>query len=408
MQILFLCNKSPWPPKEGGPMAMNMMIEGLIEAGHQVQVLAVNSYKYHINPADIPHEYQQKSSIRLVDVDLRLKPLDALLNLFAGRSYHVQRFIDEKFRRVLIELLTATKFDVVQLETLFVSPYLQTIRKYSKARVFLRAHNIEHRIWQRVAEETKNPFKRWYVGHLARTLKDYEQHILSEFDGIIAITPTDASFFKESLRGRVGELPRDKVAVIDIPFGVDLKDFPQGGVAPEAPSLYTIGAMNWIPNQEGVRWFLMYVWPDLHNQFPELNYYLAGREMPDWMRFLNQPGVIVAGEVECAQEFIASKTIMVAPLFSGSGIRVKIIEAMAAGKTIISTSLGAEGIKCTNRENILIANLPCEFFEMASVCVSDPDICNRIGQKARELVAQEYNPHTLIKKLMAFYQQRSV
>ena len=403
MKILFLCNKSPWPPKEGGPMAMNMMVEGLVDAGHEVRVLAVNSYKYNINPANIPAGYAKKTGIRLVDVDLRVKPLAAFFNLFTNRSYHVQRFISEEFRRALVEMLSTIDFDVVQLETLYVGPYLDTIRQHSKAKVYLRAHNIEHLIWQRVAEETKNPLKRWYVGHLARTLRSYEQTILPRFDGIIAITPTDAAYFKkESQSHKVIESPR----VIDIPFGVNLKDYPAIRVPQEFPSLYTIGAMNWIPNQEGIRWFLLNVWMDVHKQFPDLKYYIAGREMPEWMKSLNLPNVVVAGEVESAREFISSKSIMIAPLFAGSGIRVKIIEGMAAGKAIISTSLGAEGIKFTNRENILIANLPCEFFEMISICAGDEALCQRIGNKAKELVETEYNQPLLIEKLVAFYQQR--
>lgn len=410
MKILFLCNKSPWPPKEGGPMAMNMMVEGLIEAGHQVRVLAVNSYKYNVVPESILEEYRQKTEIRLVDVDLRIKPVAAFINLFTRRSYHVERFISGDLRKTLTEILIAGNFDVVQLETLFVAPYLETIRLHSKAKVFLRAHNIEHLIWQRVAEETKNPLKRWYLNHLAKTLKRYEQNMLPRFDGIIAITPTDSAYFRSVLQDKENLAAPSPSSdslfpVIDVPFGINPTDHPSRQVAEDFPSLYTIGAMNWIPNQEGVKWFLLNVWMDVHHQFPELKYYIAGREMPDWMQKLELPNVVVMGEVPDAGDFIASKSIMVAPLFSGSGIRVKIIEGMAAGKTIISTTLGAEGIRCTNRENILIANLPCDFFEMISICVTDQALCQRIGNKAKDLITKEYNRTLLIEKLIAFYQQ---
>ena len=163
--------------------------------------------------------------------------------------------------------------------------------------------------------------------------------------------------------------------------------------------------MNWIPNQEGIRWFLFNVWPDVHKQFPDLKYYLAGREMPAWMLSLNLPNVVVLGEVEDAPVFLNSKAIMIVPLFSGSGIRVKIIEGMAAGKTIVSTGIGAEGINYTNRHNILIADAPCEFFEMISLCVQDPEICKKIGKRARNLIETEYNSDNLIQKMVAFYKQ---
>ena len=148
----------------------------------------------------------------------------------------------------------------------------------------------------------------------------------------------------------------------------------------DVPSLFSIGSMNWMPNEEGIRWFLEQSWPEIHRQYPDLKYYLAGRAMPEWMRTLNMPNVEVLGEVEDAQAFIRSKSIMIVPLFSGSGIRIKIIEGMAAARTIISTSLGAEGIHYTNGENILIANAPCEFFDMVSLCMEDKPRCRKIGE----------------------------
>jgi polysaccharide biosynthesis protein PslH len=409
MRILFLCNKSPWPPKEGGPMAMNMFIEGLLEEGHQVKVLAVNSFKYNIAVTDIPSAYREKTGIELIDLDLRIKPFDAFLNLFTGKSYHVQRFISEPFRKRVVAALSSKEYDVVQLETLFMCPYIGTIRAHSGARIVLRAHNIEHLIWQRIAGETKNPLKKWYLHHLALTLKNYEESVLPCCNGILAISPTDAQYFRGVLqeKGRMQNTkPGDPgVPVVDIPFGIhEDQDLSLSDNA-EFPSLFSLGSMNWIPNQEGIRWFLQDVWPDVHIQFPGLKYYLAGREMPGWMCSLNLPNVIVLGEVEDAREFLASKSIMIVPLFSGSGIRVKIIEGMSAGKTIISTSIGAEGIRYTNRENILIADAPCEFFEMISVSVTNPEFCKKIGKHARTLISNEYNTKTLIRKLVDFYQQ---
>lgn len=402
MKILFLCNKSPWPAKEGGPMAMGMLIDGLVLAGHQVKVLAVNSFKYHIDIHKVPADYLKKTGLELIDLDLRIKPLPAFLNLFSRKSYHVQRFISSSFRQKIIQCLQRETYDIVQLETLFMGPYIPDIRKYSGARIILRAHNIEHLIWERIAGESKNPVKRFYLRHLASTLKKYEYGILRQVDGIAAITPNDAEFFRNVIHQT---LPSAFIPVTDIPFGVDPEKYQTTSGSAEFPSLFTLGSMNWIPNQEGIKWFLLNVWLDIHKQFPELKYYLAGREMPDWMKNLDLPNVVVVGEVENAISFIHSKSVMVVPLFSGSGIRIKIIEAMAAGKTVITTSLGAEGIPYTNHQNLLIANIPCEFFEMISVCVSDKQTCDKIGNQARKLIETGYNHHSIIEKLTGFYQQ---
>jgi polysaccharide biosynthesis protein PslH len=403
MNVLMICNKSPWPLKEGGPIAMSMVIDGLLRAGHRVRVLAVNSHKYKVDPALIPEEFKQKTGIELVDVDLRVKPFAAFLNLFTGRSYHVDRFDTAGFRNTLIRILKSESFDVVQLETLFVCPYLPTIRKYSTAKVILRAHNIEHLIWERLAEETHTPWKKWYIRHLALTLRKYEHQVIHEVDGIAAITWKDADYFNNVLtsHGRTSS----PVPVIDIPFGLDISIYPALSEEKKEAGLFTIGSMNWMPNEEGVRWFLDHVWPDVHRQFPSLKYYLAGRAMPDWMKQLHLTNVEILGEVDDAHAFMRDHSVMVVPLFSGSGIRIKIIEGMALGKTIISTSLGAEGIGYVNGENILIANAPCEFFDMISLCIEDPGRRMKIGKSARQLIESEYDRDTITHRLISFYQQ---
>ena len=395
MKVLFLCNKSPWPPKEGGPMAMNMFIEGLLQTGHEVKVIAVNSYKYDIRLSDIPEGYRRQTAIELIDVNLQLNPLHALSNLVRGKSYHVTRFDSPEFRKRLTEVLKTEKFDIVQLETLFVAPYISTIRAHSSARIVLRAHNIEHLVWQRIASETKNRLKRWYIGRLAGSLQRFEEEVAAMVDGIIPITSKDAEYFEHL---------NNSIRVTAIPFGVDAGRYDRPGAVVEVPSLFSIGSMNWIPNQEGIRWFLDQVWPDISAQYPFLKYYLAGRCMPDWMKKIDKPNVVVVGEVENATDFIASKSVMIVPLFSGSGIRIKIIEGMASGKVVISTSLGAEGIDYSVFKNILIADAPCEFFEMVSLCINEPESSLKIGQAARELIRTEYSSSGLIQKLVAFYE----
>ena len=127
--------------------------------------------------------------------------------------------------------------------------------------------------------------------------------------------------------------------------------------------------------------------------------------MPEWLLNSNYINVKIIGEVENAQEFINSKAVMIVPLLSGSGIRIKIIEGMASGKTVISTKIGAEGINYENGKNILIANTPYEFSEAIKKCVRDQDYCNMIGRNARILIKNEYNNNKIIKKLMNFYKE---
>lgn len=394
LNILFICNKSPWPAREGGPIAMNNIITGLVNAGHQVKVLALNTNKYSVDVEDIPADYRENTNIELVYIDLGIKPVAAFLNLFTSKSYHVERFRSVNFNRKLQSVLQQNDFDIVQIELLFMSPYLETIRKYSNAKIVLRAHNIEHLIWERLAGSEKNPLKKFYLNHLSRTLKDYELNILNAYDGIVPITKKDANFFEMN----------SSVPVLSISFGIKIPELDDGKTASEN-ALFHIGAMNWLPNEEGIRWFLDRVWPKVHEEIPGVKLYLAGREMPEWLLKLELENVVVVGEVDDAATFIRSKSISIAPLLSGSGIRVKIIESMSLGKAVISTSIGAEGINYTHGKDILIADTPEEFVQAIELLYNDPLKTKEIGKNAQALVAKQHDAMKIIDQLVQFYQR---
>ena len=395
MRILLLCNKPPYPASEGGPMAMNSIITGLLEAGHQVKVLAINSEKYNVKESDIPEEYKQKTGIELIDVDLTVKPLNAFLNLFTRKSYHAERFISEDFKKRLAEVLDKEQFDVVQLEVLFMAPYVETIRRHSKAMIVLRAHNVEHKIWERIAKDTKSPLKRWYINHLAKTLKEFELNALETVDGVAAITRKDAAFFRKYC----------SKPVIDIPFGVYPEQFNPKYEIEGKPKFYHIGSMNWMPNEEGIRWFVDEVLPKTVEKVPDFVYHLAGRSMPEWLTSMKNPHVDVVGEVPDAKEFVTNHDVAIVPLLSGSGIRIKIIESMALGKTVITTRVGAEGILYDEEVNIIIAENKAKMVEAIRSLNENPETAVRIGQAARKLVEETYDNRKIIARLLMFYEQ---
>jgi len=395
MNVLLLCNKSPYPPGEGGPMAMNSIITGLLDAGHKVRVMAFNSNKYHVDIDSIPKDYINKTKINFTDIDLTIKPIEAFKNLFSDESYHVKRFISQEFTDKLVKTLKKDRFDVVQLETIYMASYIDVIRAYSDAKIVLRAHNVEHLIWERMAKQTLFFAKRWYLNHLARTLRRYEISVLDKADGIVAITMTDANFFR-----RITVTP-----VIDIPFGVDIEKFNPVFEVGETPTFYHIGSMNWMPNEEGVKWLLKNVWNKVTERIPEAKLYLAGRNMPKRLLKTKQKNVIVEGEVPDAQEFVNKHNVAVVPLFSGSGMRIKIIESMALGKTVITTMVGAEGIQYSEFENIIIADNEPKMVENICRLYQHPEEAEAIGLNARRLVEDLYDNKKIINRLTIFYDE---
>lgn len=395
MKVLQLCNKPPYPPVDGGTMAMDSITEGLLYQGCEVKVLTVETDKHPVRRERIPDDYLQQTGLESVFIDLGVKPLPAAGAMLCGESYHVKRYVSEAFAAKLREILEKERFDIVHVESIFLTPYVPLIRKHSDAKVILRAHNVEHLIWKRVAQSCQNPLKRWYLKHLSLTLRAYELEHLNDYDGVVCITKNDAEVFRQA---------GCRKPIASIPFGIDTGEVPSVDVEPN--SLFHIGAMDWLPNQESIRWLLEEVWPVVHREVPQAKLYLAGRKMPAQWMHANIEGVTVIGEVPDAMYFIGSKKINVVPLLSGSGIRVKIIEAMSIGKTVITTTVGAQGIDYTDGENILIADTPEQFAQQIKRCLDDDVFCSNIGKAAARLVAEQYNKQTLAKQLIDFYNKR--
>lgn len=395
MKVLQLCNKPPYPSVDGGTMAMDSITSGLLCEGCEVKVLTVETDKHPVRRELIPAEYLKQTGLESVYVDLRVKPLPAIFAMLCGESYHVKRYVSEAFAVKLREILEKESFDIVHVESIFLTPYVPLIRKYSDAKIILRAHNVEHLIWRQVAQSCTNSLKRWYLKHLSLTLRAYELEHLNDYDGVVCITKNDAEVFRQA---------GCRKPVVSIPFGVDSGEVPS--VEVESDSLFHIGAMDWLPNQESIRWMLEEVWPVVHREVPQAKLYLAGRKMPSqWMNATIE-GVSVIGEVPDAMYFIGSKKINVVPLLSGSGIRVKIIEAMSIGKTVITTTVGAQGIDYTDGENILIADTPEQFARQIKRCLDDDAFCSRVGEAAAQLVADQYDRKKLAEELIEFYNKR--
>ena len=394
MKILQVCSKIPFPPKDGGSIAMNILTHGLINAGNTVHVLAVNTPKHFIKDDDIDPVYRKLTSYRSVFIDTSIKPVDAILNLFSSESYNIIRFYSKDFEKVLIERLQSEAYDVIQLETLWVTPYVDVIRKYSKAKIILRSQNVEYMIWERLAEDAANPLKKIYLKLLAGRLKKYELSLLNKYDAIATITELDTVVFK-----KMG----CTIPVMHVPFGIDLEKYKMDDSALEKPSVFHIGAMDWRPNADGINWFLKNVWVDVVAKNPNVKLYLAGRNMPEWLLNLKMENVVIEGEVPDSHVFINSRSVMIVPLTSGGGMRVKIIEGMAFGKTIISTAVGAEGIEYENGVNLLIANTEREFVDAINTCLNNTAFSDSLGKNARTLVESKYDNQIICTKLSAFY-----
>lgn len=396
MKILVLSNKSPLPPSEGGPLAIYNLCYALLQQ-HRVKIITICTPKFPVK-ADIAYDFFKKATeLEHVFVDTRVTIKGAFLNLFSKKSYNISRFYDKAFEAKLMETLQADNYDIVQLESLYMTPYIDAIRAHSSAKIILRTHNIEYLIWQRITANTSNFIKRTYLSYITAKLKRYETQAFGRVDGIAAITSEDAGCIKQYAHG---------IPVISIPFGIDPIKYQGSPKAETSISLFHIGSMDWIPNQEGISWFLNTCWPVISKDVPAIKLHLAGRNMPWWLLSKELPNVTIEGEVADARQFMNQHTVQVVPLLSGSGIRIKIIEAMALAKPVIATSIAAEGISYTPGKNILIADTPEEFSKHIRFLLAHPEKIEEIGREAQVLIRDQYSINAIAANLSMFYTAR--
>ncbi len=248
MRILQLCHKFPYPLKDGGAIAVTYLAKAYASLGHEVTLLSMNTSKHWFDLATLPPDFDHYAAIHTVFVENHIRPLPPLRNLFfSKKSYHVQRFDCVEFAEKLRELLENQVFEVVQLESIFLAPYLPVIRAYApKAKAVLRAHNVEHEIWERVAANA-SPFKKWYLERITPRLKAYELEQINHCDLVVGISERDVERFQK--------LGLSTPATV-CPIGLDCRDYHPDWASFQAPlSLSFIGSLDWMPNQEGCAGF---------------------------------------------------------------------------------------------------------------------------------------------------------
>jgi len=395
MKILQVTNKVPYPVKDGGAIACMNLARGFSLLGHKVTILAMNTVKHYITLSEIPESVKELADFKLVNVPARISPVSALLNLmFSKKPYNATRFISETFAAELKNVLTKNEFDVIQLEGLYVCPYIPVIRENSKAKIIYRAHNIEHEIWSRTAIMAHG-LEKWYLKNLSKRIKKFEVQTLNKYDLLVPITGRDGAILNKLGNKKPMHVSQTGIdSSVLIPNSKHLKH----------PTLFHIGSLEWSPNQEGLIWFFEHCWDSIREKYPDLQFFIAGRNAPAWFqKMLDLPNVVFKGEVADAYEFINSKSIMVVPLFSGSGMRIKIIEGMALGKPIVTTAIGTEGISTTSGENIVVTEDADGFVQSISDLIENREYFNKISKNAIEYIHENFDNLSSAGTLIEFY-----
>lgn len=392
-----MTHRVPFPQNGGYPIVVCNTIKGLVNLGHDVSLVALNAKQDHHELNEDDRDLLSKINYRAFDIDIGVSVFDVAVNLFSKTSFNIDRYYDAEFERLLIVELRKNKYDIIQFEGLRVSLYLNAVRKNSKARLIYRLHNIENQIWQRLSMQKSDPFKKSYLKMHASRIKNYELMQLNNFDAVAVFTRQDKGTLLEY---------GTKIPIEVLPVGINLDHYQPDPSKTEFPTLFFLGSLDWLPNREGIEWFLENFKHDLTEGELRVRFYVAGNDIPERFDDYEVMGkIFIQGEVDDALEFLNSKSIMIVPLLSSGGMRVKIVEGMAMQKCIISTTLGVEGIHYEDGVNILIANNQDEFYDAIQRCITDEEFCRRVGINARKLVEEKHDLNKVSKSLVGFYER---
>lgn len=394
MKILILSKKFPYPLREGEPIATTYLSRSLKQQGCEMYLLVMNTTKHYFDPKDLPASYNHFKAIHSVTVDNRITLKGAMLSFLRGQSYILSRFNSDEFEAKLVQVLQNEAFDIIQIETPYLAQYISTVRKHSNAKVAMRAHNVEHEIWERVASKTKNPLRRWYLRNQNKQLKKFELAKLAEYDILVAITERDLNVFRKLGYG---------AAEVVAPVGIDLKSYRPAPIKDGQFSLSFIGALDWMPNQDGLVWFLENVWPEVSQRYSELTFHIAGKNTPDWLRKRAAKNVIFHGEVPDAKSFLNEHSMLVAPLFSGSGIKIKVLEGMALCRAVLTTEIGAEGIPAKHRREFFRNENAADFVSNISYCIENEEVVESIGIAARKFIGENFDNLEIAERVKNAY-----
>ena len=391
MKILFLSPTVPFPLTDGGRIRVFNLLKQIAQKS-DVTLLALETQ---------PTDAEGVAQLQQLGIQVHLVPnaptlprlsFGTLANAFFKRQpITVARYDLPAYRQKFKALIATDTFDLVHYEMFHTAQF----RTETDLPSVLSQQNVDSAIWRRLCGETANPFYKFAYWTQQLAFQRYERVLSPKFDAVTCTSDIDATVFQRHCAEDVIEI---------IPNGVDVTHY-QPDFPAEAPAhLIYIGSMDWYPNEDAVAFFADEVLPQIHAEVPEVKFSIVGGNPSARVQKLaEREGIVVTGRVPEIKPYFAEATVFVVPLRIGSGTRLKILEALAMGKAIVSTSVGAEGLDLKNGEEIFIADEPMFFAEAVTRLLKDPSLRRRIGESGRDRVEQDYDWRSISEKLHQRY-----
>jgi len=380
LKILVIDEEFPFPLNTGKRIRSYNLTKGLAQS-HDLAYLA---YGTPDSPGYVFLKDNGITPYTVVPPNRRQAGVGFYLKLFSNITspypYIVTSHYTAAFQSRLQRLIKQQKYNLVICEW---TPYALYLRELEEVKSVIVAHNIESSIWQRYEEYEKNPFKKWYISIQRRKVEKYERVCFRWANGATAVSELEA----EQIRKWGVPYP---VEIIE--NGVDREYFSSSDVEIDPHMLVFTGSMDWRPNQDAARYFVHDILPLIRRENPLTTVVLVGRKPPKMITELGKiEGVTVTGTVDDVRPYIARAALYIVPLRIGGGSRLKILEAMSMKKAVVSTFVGAEGLRVTDGINILLGDTPKAFAEKVLACLRDTTLRARLAEKGRRLVKQHYD-----------------
>lgn len=360
----------------------------LSELGCHIDLLSFNTAKHFIEKRNI----EKPDFIRnfeAIDLDNSIKVLPFLLSLFTKELYNVSRFRSILFEEKLKEYLVNFNYDWVIFEGVYMHNFLSIVKKYSNAKTLLRAQNVEYKIW----EDFKNNssfINKWIFNSIFKKFYTFERKAFKQYDLIATVSIADEKIIEEIVS-------EHKIQNIT---GIYSKNILKEYTHP-IQKFFHLGAMDWRPNLNGVKWWLENVYPLAKEKFPTLEFYFAGLNMPEELLIYNHPPQLhIEGFVDFAITYMMHKDVMIVPIQEGSGFRVKILEAFDIGMVVIATQKAIQGIDAIPGTHYIPAESPDDFINAIFLLTEEKLDIQQLSRNAKMLFDQKYQLQTNMKQLL--------
>lgn len=391
MKILFLSPTVPFPLTDGGRIRVFNLLKQIAKKS-EVTLLTLETQATDVGGV---------AELRQLGIQVHLVPnapslprlsLGTLVKAFLKRQpITVARYDVPSYRQKFRELIANQSFDLVHYEMLHVAQFYTETHSPG----VLSQQNVDSAIWRRLCSETTNPFYKFAYWTQQLAFQRYERVLSPKFDAVTCTSDIDASVFQQHCAENAIEI---------IPNGVDITHYRPAFTAEAPAHLIYIGSMDWYPNEDAVGFFADAVLPQIQEKVPDVTFSIVGGNPSLRVQKLaERKDVVVTGRVPEIKPYFAEATVFVVPLRIGSGTRLKILEALAMGKAIVSTTVGAEGLDLKDGEEIFIADEPIAFADAVIRLLTDSGLRRRMGENGRARVEQDYDWRSIGEKLHEVY-----